>query len=77
MLEFGFNVTERVVEIEILPDEDRNEMREAFTLHITPDQMMIADVQVGSPHKVLGSRPMQCTFVFCVNFSGDTLKQDI
>lgn len=57
MLEFGFNVTERVVEIEILPDEDRNEMREAFTLHITPDQMMIADVQVSIPHKVLGSRP--------------------
>ena len=45
-LEFGFNVTELYVDIEILSDEDRNEMREAFTVHLTMDEMMVAEIQV-------------------------------
>ena len=43
---FGWNVTEQVIEIEVLPDDERNEMREAFTVHITMDENMIAEVQV-------------------------------
>ena len=46
---FGWNVTEQIIEIEVLPDDERNEMREAFTVHITMDENMIADVQVSSP----------------------------
>lgn len=45
-LEFGFNVSQHVVEIEVLPDDDRTEMREAFTIHLTMDEFMIADIQV-------------------------------
>lgn len=45
-LEFGFNVSQHMVEIEVLPDEDRTEMREAFTVHLTMDEFMIADIQM-------------------------------
>ncbi|XP_038062968.1 extracellular matrix protein 3-like [Patiria miniata] len=45
-LEFGSNVTELFVDIEILPDQDRNEMREAFTVHLTMDEMMVAEIQM-------------------------------
>ncbi len=45
-LEFGFNVSELFVDIDVLADGDRNEMREAFTVHLTMDEMMIAEIQM-------------------------------
>ena len=47
MITFGWNITEQFIEIEVLPDDERSEMREAFTVHITMDENMIAEVQVG------------------------------
>ncbi|XP_033106875.1 extracellular matrix protein 3-like [Anneissia japonica] len=43
-LVFGFNVSEISVDVDILYDDDRNEMREAFTVHLTPDDNMIAEI---------------------------------
>lgn len=45
-LVFGFNVSEMFVDIDVLPDVDRNEMREAFTVHLTMDENMIAEIQM-------------------------------
>ncbi|XP_071950665.1 extracellular matrix protein 3-like [Antedon mediterranea] len=43
-LVFGFNVSEIPVDVDILYDSDRNEMREAFTVLLTPDQNNIAEL---------------------------------
>ncbi|XP_033631977.1 extracellular matrix protein 3-like [Asterias rubens] len=45
-LEFGFNVSRLFVEIDVLADGDRNEMREAFTVHLTMDEMMVSEIQM-------------------------------
>uniref|UniRef100_A0A4W5KNT2 Calx-beta domain-containing protein n=1 Tax=Hucho hucho TaxID=62062 RepID=A0A4W5KNT2_9TELE len=44
-LVFSEGQTERLVEVEVLYDEE-GEMRETFTLQLTPDQHMVADTQV-------------------------------
>lgn len=49
-VEFTEGETEHFVEIEILYDGER-EMREAFTVHMKPDDNMVAEIQVGQmPH---------------------------
>lgn len=40
---------EHTVEVEILYDGVR-EMREAFTVHLKPDENMVAEIQVLSEH---------------------------
>ncbi|XP_059819449.1 FRAS1-related extracellular matrix protein 2-like [Hypanus sabinus] len=44
-LEFKEGVTERVVQIEVVYDGER-EMREAFTVHLKPDENMVAEIQM-------------------------------
>lgn len=44
-MEFKEGETEHIVEVEILYDGVR-EMREAFTVHLKPDDNMIAEIQV-------------------------------
>lgn len=44
-IEFREGVKEHVVEVEVLFDGLR-EMREAFTLHLKPDENMVAETQV-------------------------------
>lgn len=46
-MEFREGDKEHVVEVEVLFDGVR-EMREAFTLHLRPDENMVAETQVGS-----------------------------
>lgn len=46
-MEFREGDKEHVVEVEVLSDGVR-EMREAFTLHLRPDENMVAETQVGS-----------------------------
>lgn len=50
-VEFKAGEIEHVVEVEILFDSVR-EMREAFTVHLKPDENMIAEIQVGNVHNV-------------------------
>lgn len=45
-LEFKVGDKEHVVEVDVLYDGVR-EMREAFTLHLKPDENMVAETQVG------------------------------
>ncbi|XP_077984509.1 extracellular matrix protein 3-like [Glandiceps talaboti] len=44
-LEFGFNVTQHIIEVEVLYDGE-SEMRESFTLLLKPDENMIAETQM-------------------------------
>lgn len=44
-VEFKEGDTRRVIEVEILYDAVR-EMREAFTVHLKPDENMVAEIQV-------------------------------
>lgn len=44
-IEFNQGDKEHVVEVEVLFDGVR-EMREAFTLHLKPDENMVAETQV-------------------------------
>lgn len=54
-MEFREGDKEHVVEVEVLFDGVR-EMREAFTLHLRPDENMVAETQVGSgPMRLRGS----------------------
>lgn len=46
-IEFKEGEKEHVVEVEVLYDGVR-EMREAFTLHLKPDENMVAETQVGN-----------------------------
>lgn len=48
-MEFKENEKEHFVEIEILYDGQR-EMREAFTVHMKPDDNMVAELQVSKSH---------------------------
>lgn len=45
-IEFKEGEKEHVVEVDVLHDGVR-EMREAFTLHLKPDENMVAETQVG------------------------------
>lgn len=45
-IEFKEGDKEHVVEVDVLHDGVR-EMREAFTLHLKPDENMVAETQVG------------------------------
>lgn len=45
-IEFKEGDKEHVVEVDVLYDGVR-EMREAFTLHLKPDENMVAETQVG------------------------------
>ncbi len=44
-VEFKEGETEHILEVEILYDGVR-EMREAFTVHLKPDENMVAEIQV-------------------------------
>lgn len=44
-VEFNEGETEHFVEVEVLFDGAR-EMREAFTIHLKPDENMVAEIQV-------------------------------
>ncbi|XP_070554250.1 extracellular matrix protein 3-like [Ptychodera flava] len=44
-LEFGFNVTEHIVEVEVLHDPEGG-ARESFTVHLKMDENMIAETQM-------------------------------
>lgn len=48
-IEFKEGETEHFVEVEILHDGVR-EMREAFTVHLKPDENMVAETQVKIKH---------------------------
>lgn len=48
-IEFKEGDTEHTVEVEILYDGVR-EMREAFTVHLKPDENMVAEIQVLGEH---------------------------
>lgn len=48
-IEFKQGDKEHVVEVEVLYDGVR-EMREAFTLHLKPDENMVAETQVRNVH---------------------------
>lgn len=48
-MEFKENDKEHFVEIEILYDGQR-EMREAFTVHMKPDDNMVAEIQASKNH---------------------------
>lgn len=51
-MEFKEDEKEHFIEIEILYDGQR-EMREAFTVHMKPDDNMVAELQVSSkPHGI-------------------------
>lgn len=58
-VEFKTGEIEHVVEVEILFDSVR-EMREAFTVHLKPDENMIAEIQVRNVHNV----PCGTFFIF-------------
>lgn len=60
-MEFKEGEKEHFVEIEILYDGER-EMREAFTVHMKPDDNMVAEIQVRqSPHTHInmGDNPVE------------------
>lgn len=48
-IEFKEGETQHIVEIEVLYDGVR-EMREAFTIHLKPDENMVAEIQVFIPY---------------------------
>lgn len=48
-VEFKEGETEHVVEIQVLYDGQR-EIREAFTVHMKPDEYMVAETQVRDHH---------------------------
>lgn len=54
-IEFKEGETQHFVEVEVLFDGVR-EMREAFTVHLKPDENMIAEIQVTNSCKVLNSK---------------------
>lgn len=54
-IEFKEGETHHFVEIEVLFDGVR-EMREAFTVHLKPDENMVAEIQVTSSCKVLNNK---------------------
>lgn len=64
-IEFKQGDKEHVVEVEVLFDGVR-EMREAFTLHLKPDENMVAETQVRSMlmpnhHATIAQHPhMEC-----------------
>lgn len=51
-IEFKEGDKEHVVEVEVLFDGVR-EMREAFTLHLKPDENMVAETQVSVPAETI------------------------
>lgn len=55
-IEFKQGDQEHVVEVEVLYDGVR-EMREAFTLHLKPDENMVAETQVRDTLKLSHSHP--------------------
>lgn len=57
-IEFREGETQHFVEIEVLFDGVR-EMREAFTVHLKPDENMVAEIQVTSSRKVPNSKIWQ------------------
>lgn len=60
-MEFKEGEREHFVEIEILYDGQR-EMREAFTVHMKPDDNMVAEIQVRQrPHGAHKSQYTQST----------------
>lgn len=54
-IEFKEGETQHFVEIEVLFDGVR-EMREAFTVHLKPDENMVAEIQVTNSCKVLNNK---------------------
>lgn len=64
-IEFKEGEKEHVVEVEVLYDGVR-EMREAFTLHLKPDENMVAETQVGN---VSGPNVTQTSVQQVCNFS--------
>jgi len=54
-IEFKEGETQHFVEIEVLFDGVR-EMREAFTVHLKPDENMVAEIQVINACKVLNNK---------------------
>lgn len=55
-VEFKEGEKEHFVEIEILYDGQR-EMREAFTVHMKPDDNMVAEIQVTQRLQVISAPP--------------------
>lgn len=51
-IEFKEGETQHFVEIEVLFDGVR-EMREAFTVHLKPDENMVAEIQVTKSFRIL------------------------
>lgn len=54
-IEFKEGETQHFVEIEVLFDGVR-EMREAFTVHLKPDENMVAEIQVINSCKVINNK---------------------
>lgn len=59
-MEFKEGEKEHFVEIEILYDGER-EMREAFTVHMKPDDNMVAEIQVRRKQIQTSSMSYMCT----------------